>query len=108
MKRSIIGSISLAVVGLSSIFSPQVNATLSSTSETTTPVNLVNLARNGYFKDQGIPSHSALGTAITRGQVDAETLIQAAVEEDRISPEILNDEGYVRQVDIKLDLLNSD
>jgi hypothetical protein len=108
MKRSIIGSISLAVIGLSSVFSPGVNATPSSTSETTTPVNLVNLARNGYFQDRGIPSYLALETAIARGQVNAETLIQAAVEENKIASETLNDEGYLRQVEMKLDLINSD
>jgi hypothetical protein len=103
MKRSIIGKISLAVVAFSSMFSLHANAAPSSSSQTTTPVNLVNLARNGYFQEQGIPSHSALRTAIARGQVNAESLIQAAVEENRVSPETINDEGYVNSVEMKLD-----
>jgi hypothetical protein len=51
---------------------------------------------------------SMLVVAIARGQVNAETLIQAAVEENKIASETLNDEGYLRQVEMKLDLINSD
>jgi hypothetical protein len=101
MKRSIFAGISMLVVAIASPLSA--NAT-----SQTTPSNLANLARNGYFQDQGIPSYSALETAIARGQVNAETLIQAAVEENKVASETLNDEGYVRQVEMKLDLINSD
>ncbi|MGL5871117.1 MAG: hypothetical protein ACRC2R_01905 [Xenococcaceae cyanobacterium] len=102
MKRSIFGGISLVLVTLISAFSANANATQ------TTPINLVNLARNGYFQEQGIPSHSALRIAIASGQVNAETLIKAAVEENRISPETINDEGYVNSVNMKLDRMTSD
>jgi len=80
MKRSILAGISMLVVAIASPLGA--NAT-----SQTTPSNLANLARNGYFQEQGIASHSALDTAITRGQVNAENLIEAAVEENRIAPE---------------------
>jgi hypothetical protein len=101
MKRSIFAGISMLVVAIASPLS--VNAT-----SQTTPSNLANLARNGYFQEQGIPSHLALNTAITRGQVNAETLIQAAVEENKVTPETLNDRGYINSVEMKLDLMTQD
>jgi hypothetical protein len=67
-----------------------------------------NLARNGYFQEQGIPSYSALDTAIARGQVNGENLIEAAIEANKVAPETLNDEGYVNSVEMKLDLMTND
>lgn len=101
MKRSIFAGISRLVVAIASPFSA--NAT-----SQTTPFNLANLARTGYFQEQGIPSHSALRKAIASGQVNAENLIKAAVEENRISPETLNDEDYINSVEMKLDRMTSD
>jgi hypothetical protein len=101
MKRSIFAGISMLVVAIASPLS--VNAT-----SQTTPSNLANLARNGYFLEQGIPSHSALDTAITRGQVNAENLIEAAIEENKVTPQTLNDQGYINSVEMKLDLMTQD
>lgn len=101
MKRSIFAGISMLVVAIASPLSA--NAT-----SQTTPSNLANLARNGYFQEQGIPSHSALNTAITRGQVNAENLIEAAVEENKVAPETINYQGYVNSVEMKLDLMTQD
>ncbi|MEY4520671.1 MAG: hypothetical protein RLZZ499_3271 [Cyanobacteriota bacterium] len=97
MKRSILAGISMLVVAIASPLS--VNAT-----SQTTPSNLANLARNGYFQEQGISSYSALDTAIARGQVNGENLIEA----DKVAPETLNDEGYVNSVEMKLDLMTND
>lgn len=101
MKRSIFAGISMLVVAIASPLS--VNAT-----SQTTPSNLANLARNGYFQEQGIPSYSALDTAIARGQVNGENLIEAAIEANKVAPETLNDEGYVNSVEMKLDLMTND
>jgi hypothetical protein len=101
MKRSIFAGISMLVVAIASPLSA--NAT-----SQTTPSNLAYLARNGYFQEQNIPSHSALSTAITRGQVNAENLIEAAVEENKVTPETLNDEDYIDSVETKLDLMTQD
>ncbi|MDJ0570110.1 MAG: hypothetical protein QNJ53_13845 [Pleurocapsa sp. MO_192.B19] len=52
-----------------------------------------------------IPSHMAFKKAIARGQVKGEDVVQAAIEANRISAELLNDSSYVRSVDRQLDFL---
>ena len=95
MKGLIVGSLSILMVAIAN----PLNAAA------TTPINLVHLARNGYFQEQGIPSHMALKKAIARGQVNGETLVQAAIEANRVSADLLNDSSYVRSVDRQLDFL---
>ena len=79
--------------------------TVASPSNAATPANLVELARNGYFKEQGIPSFIALEDAVSSGQINGEDLVQAAVERNRISSDLSNDSNYVSSVDRQLDLL---
>jgi hypothetical protein len=94
MKSLIFGSFSLLIWA---IINPLANAA--------TPINLVNLARNGYFQEQGIPSHMALTKAIALGEIKGENLVQAAIEANRIPDELLNDSSYVNSVDRQLDFL---
>lgn len=101
MKRSIFAGISMFAIAFTSAASA--NAT-----QQITPFNLVNLARNGYFQAQGIPSHGALGIAIASERIQAEDVVSAAVAQKRLSPETLNDEGYLRIVDMKLNDLIGD
>jgi PIN domain nuclease of toxin-antitoxin system len=95
MKGLILGSLSMLIVTVASPLS----------ANAATPINLVNLARNGYFQERGIPSHSALKRAIALGEVKGEKLVQAAIEANRIDAQLLNDNSYVRSVDQQLDLL---
>jgi hypothetical protein len=69
----------------------------------TTPIDLVFLARNGYFQDQKIPSNAGLKAAVKSGQVKAEDIVKAAIAENRLSPETLNDRSYIRSVASSLD-----
>jgi hypothetical protein len=95
MKGLIFGSLSMLMVAIASPLT--VNAA--------TPINLVNLARNGYFQEQGIPSHIALTKAIALGQIKGEDVVKAAIEVNRIPSELLNDSSYVTSVDQQLDFL---
>ena len=70
-----------------------------------TPFNLVHLARQGYFKEQNIPSHGHLHSAVRAGQIKAEDVVEAAISKQRLSPETLEDKGYLRTVKIKLNRL---
>jgi hypothetical protein len=70
------------------------------------PVTLVQLADQGYFADQGIPSHGALKTAIASGEVDAETLVRSAISKGRLSANTINDTGYLNIVRTQLENLN--
>lgn len=98
MKNLIFGSISMLVVTIAN----PLNANAA------TPFNLVNLARNGYFQEQGIPSYLSLTKAIASERIKGKDVVKAAIEADRISAELLNDSGYVRSVDQKLDSLIGD
>lgn len=72
----------------------------------TTPFEIVNLAQNGYFKEQGIPGQNRLIAAYQSGQLSAEDLIKAAVEENRISEDAIKDTGFVNAVTNYLDGLS--
>jgi hypothetical protein len=58
MKSLIFGSFALLIW-----------AKLNHLANAATPINLVNLARNGYFQEQGIPNYLALTKAITQCQL---------------------------------------
>lgn len=70
------------------------------------PVTLVQLAYQGYFEDQGIPSHAAFKSAIANGDIDAETLVRSAISKGRLSSDSMNDEGYLNIVRTQLENLN--
>lgn len=101
MKRFIFGGISMFAIALAGAASA--NAT-----QQVTPFNLVDLARNGYFQEQGIPSHGALGSAIESQRVNAEDLVNAAIAQNRLASETLSDRDYLNLVEIKLDDLVGD
>ncbi|USR92418.1 hypothetical protein NEA10_06785 [Phormidium yuhuli AB48] len=65
----------------------------------TSAFNLVQLARNGYLRDQGIPQFNQLAGDYRSGQITAEDLIRAAIAENRISPDVADDPGYLETVD---------
>lgn len=70
-----------------------------------TPFNLVILARNGYFQQQGIPSYLALNNAYILGRVTSSDLVWAAVQANRISPKYLSDRSFLKAVAAQLEIL---
>ena len=109
MKRLTLGIISTLLI--STAVSPAVQAsettlnaaTLDSTRPAylaeTSPFNLVQLAYRGYFADRGIPSYQALVSAYSLGKISAENLVQTGVETGRLSPNAINDQGYINAVE---------
>lgn len=73
----------------------------SSTIQQTPPVTLVNLAQQGYLRNQGIPSSQALTQAIAAGQVTPETLVQAGIRNNLVTPNTPNDQGYLNIVEVQ-------
>ncbi|MGV2831758.1 hypothetical protein [Myxosarcina sp. GI1(2024)] len=71
----------------------------------TTPFNLVNLARHGYFQEHNIPSYSRLYSAVRARKIKAEDIVKAAIAKRRLSPETLKDKGYLRTVKFMLNRL---
>ncbi|NJL22776.1 MAG: hypothetical protein HC895_21275 [Leptolyngbyaceae cyanobacterium SM1_3_5] len=96
MKRLILAG--LFTLGLTG-FAPKANAQPN-------PFDLVNLARNGYFQEQGIPSHGNLTFAVGTGRVTAEQIVQAAIAETRLSPDRLTDSRYLEMVEAQLEDLH--
>ena len=72
------------------------------------PFNLVYLAYQGYFRDQGIPGYSAFLAAYEAGRVSAEELVQSAVKKNKLSPETASDRGYLRAVKSQIEGLRKD
>ena len=71
-----------------------------------TPVNLVKIGYQGFLKEQGISSGGKFLADANRGKITAETLVQSAIDKGRLSPQTLNDEGYLDIVQSELDSLN--
>ncbi len=56
----------------------------------------------GYFQEQGIDSNEHFRFAVKTGKVDAEALVQSAVDKGRLSNESLDDEAYLNDVQFQL------
>lgn len=90
MKRILISGLSALVISMVGATTAQAR------SVDITPFNLLNLAHNGYFQEQGIPSFNALQAAVESGKITAEEIIQAAVQQNRLSSEHLNNTAYIQ------------
>ena len=70
-----------------------------SESYTITPRKLIALARHGRFKNQGIPSHNNFGNGIRSGRITAKSLVQSAIESNRLPENALSDRDFLKAVD---------
>lgn len=79
-------------------------AVVSSTTDTSEiqPISLVHRAYSGHFSNQGIPGFNSLTIAYENGQIEAEDLVQTAINQGRLSPDKLSDEGYLETVRFQL------
>jgi hypothetical protein len=68
-----------------------------------TPFNLVYHGYQGYFSELGIPSNGAFLQAIKFGKITAKDLVKAAIEKGRLNVDRINDESYIRRVQMRLD-----
>jgi hypothetical protein len=117
MKGLIFGS--LSVMLLASMSTPAVRAEIPrenaynypaqdtpSFNSQITPFNLVGLAYQGFLKNQGIPSGGILINLYQNREITGKDLVESAVKANRLSPEVLNDSGYIADVDNQLDWLH--
>jgi len=72
-----------------------------------TPFQLVGLAYNGAFADQGISGFSRLIENYRFDRVNGEDVVQAAVEANRLPATALEDESYINDVTSQLAALES-
>ena len=69
-----------------------------------TPVNLVSLAYRGQIK--GVPGYDSLLNDIAFNKMSGKDLVQRGIDSGRLSPETINDSGYIKAVEYSLqDLL---
>ena len=108
---------SLSVLLISAATAPTVKAEIAAVTNTANnaatisqlkPFNLVHMAYQGYFRDQGIPGYSAFLAAYEAGRVSAEELVQSAVKKNKLSPETASDRGYLRAVKSYIESLRKD
>lgn len=115
MKRVFLGSLAaiLLSAGMAPVATAQtltaVDSSFPSAAESVrmdvTPFNLVFLAYQGFFEEEGIPMASGLIDWYDSGRITSRDLVQVAIGMNRLSSETLNDEGYLRAVDYQLNTL---
>jgi hypothetical protein len=59
---------------------------------------IANLARNGYFKEEGIPGFASLSSAMRMRQVTGADIVQAAIKQKRIHADRATDAHFIRHV----------
>ncbi|MGF1481675.1 MAG: hypothetical protein ACFB4I_19685 [Cyanophyceae cyanobacterium] len=69
--------------------------------------NLVSSAYRGELEEQGIPGYLELTSEYELGTVEAEDIVQAAVEAGVLSPKALEDKAYLEAVEIQLESLTT-
>ncbi|MBN3960335.1 hypothetical protein [Nostoc sp. NMS8] len=69
------------------------------------PFNLVNLAYQGGFKQQGVPSGGALIDEGRRGNITAQDLVKAAIKANKLPAQVLNNQDYISAVSLQLGVL---
>ncbi|MFB2935824.1 hypothetical protein ACE1B6_11280 [Aerosakkonemataceae cyanobacterium BLCC-F154] len=114
MKNLIFGG--LSVLLLSAIASPTVLAQTNTRYPVVnnedsryliSPFDLVSMAYQGFFKNQGVPSAGALINAYALGDVEARDVVNSAVQTDRLPVRALNDRDYIKAVEWQLDSLRN-
>ena len=62
------------------------------------PRELISLARQGGFVEQGIPGHDNFSNGIRTGRITAEELVASAIANKRLSEAAANDPSYLETV----------
>ncbi len=106
LSSLVLGSLSSPVLAESVAFNP--NTQSRQIAYQTQPVNLVSIASQGFFTDQGIPQGALLLNAVKSGKVTAESLVKAAIAQGRLSADTLNDRSYLSVVERELNSLDRD
>ena len=72
------------------------------------PFQLVNLAYEGHYRSEGVPSHLTLDEQSTEGTIRPKDLISAAVQAGELPAAKLQDESYVNAVRLQMRSLEMD
>ena len=113
MRRLFLAAIGTILVSTATIqpalankTSANFNATQSQVTKNATPFQLVNLAYRGQLK--GLAGYNSLLNALKFGDIDGKDVVQHGIDSGRLSPETIDNSGYIAVVDQKLQNLLRD
>ncbi|MEO1374174.1 MAG: hypothetical protein AAFW70_07625 [Cyanobacteria bacterium J06635_10] len=109
MERLLLATIGTILVATTATPSALANKTAANSNVTQnqvvnniTPFNLVSLAYQGQFKNQGVPGYNLLLSAVRFGEVNGKDLVKHGIDSGRLSPETINNTGYIQAVEFQL------
>ncbi|NET33247.1 MAG: hypothetical protein F6K19_14705 [Cyanothece sp. SIO1E1] len=114
MKRFILGSLSVLLLATTATAARAESANTTNriaarpaalTTLNQSPHQIVVLAYQGEFREQGIPAYASLSSAYGNGRITAQDLISAAIAQNRVDPSALNDGAFINTIDSELYLL---
>lgn len=98
-KLPLVGSLlAFSFIAVSPVNANEVAVNQSSENYEVSPRELVSLARHGRFREQGIPSHDNFRSRVRSGKITATDLVQSAIANNRLSPEVASDRQYLNAV----------
>lgn len=71
------------------------------------PTDLVFQGYQGRLIDEGIPGYATFLQSVYLGKIDAAILVQSAIAQGKLKPEMAKNENYLRQVNSALFLLRT-
>lgn len=109
MERLLLATIGTILVATTATPSALANKTAANSNVTQnqvvkniTPFNLVSFAYRGEFKNQGIPGYHSLLDAVRFGEISGKDLVKHGIDSGRLSPETINNSGYIQAVEYQL------
>ena len=72
--------------------------TVENNADNISPRKLISLARQGRFREQGIPGYSNFGNGVRSGRITAEVLVESAIAQSRLPKTALSDRYYLNTV----------
>ncbi len=100
-KISVVGSLLVMALAATAPVNAQsvANNQSDNSSYGISPRQLISLARQGRFKNQGIPSHDGFRQGVRSGKITAEELLESAIASNRLVEEVKSDRNYVSTVE---------
>jgi hypothetical protein len=71
------------------------------------PYDVIFLAYQGQFREQGIRGYGAFIESCYQGQLSAKKIVQAAIKANRLPADAINDDAYLKAIDANLVSLKS-
>lgn len=96
-----------SVIGQSLVSLPALAQAAPSNSSRLSPYDVIFLAYQGYFREQGIRGYGAFVEECYQGQLSAKRIVEAAIQAKRLPAETINDLAYIQSINSNLLSLKS-